>query len=98
MNILILGGGGMIGRKLAASLNDSASLTLVDVAFPPDFELDCERISGDLGDQTLIKQLAARRFDAIVHLAAVVSGEAERDFAKGWSVNTLSLFALLDAL
>mgnify|MGYP001388975924 CR=1 FL=1 len=49
-------------------------------------------------DLTQIKKLASERFDIIFHLAAIVSGEAEENFEKGWDVNLFSMWQLLEAL
>ena len=45
-----------------------------------------------------IKKIASERFDIIFHLAAIVSGEAEENFKKGWDVNLFSMWKLLEAL
>ena len=44
-------------------------------------------IVGDISDKVLVEHLIAEKPDLIIHLAAVVSGEAESDFAKGYAVN-----------
>lgn len=97
MHILILGAAGMIGRKLAASLaEDGHRLTLADVVAPP-------ALPGSTGltlDLTAAAApgLIATRPDAIFHLAAVVSGEAEADFEKGYATNFDATRALLEAI
>ncbi len=97
MHILILGAAGMIGRKLAQSLaNDGHRLTLADVVAPPDLP-NATALTLDLtagAAQTLI----AGRPDAIIHLAAIVSGEAEADFNKGYATNLDAPRALLEAI
>ena len=97
MHILIIGAGGMIGRKLAATLARSGALgerkiermTLVDVIDPPvpDGIRTVDAFSADLSSSGVAEDLAARRADVIFHLAAIVSGEAERDFEKGYRIN-----------
>ena len=98
MNILILGGAGMVGRKLAEQLARVGSLggraitamTLYDVV-PPEkpagaaFEVTCE--TGDLPAEGETDRLIASKPDVIFHLAAIVSGEAELDFEKGYRIN-----------
>lgn len=101
-NILILGGGGMIGQKLAGRIVDrdvfpDASLTLFDRAFPPD-GVAVKTVRGDVSDPAMVKKLAAGRPDVIFALAAVVSGQAEAEFALGWDVNMMAMWHLLDAL
>ncbi len=100
-NILILGGGGMIGQKLAASLaadTPAAQVTLFDIAFPPDSAPASRQITGDITDAATVARLAAARPDTIHHLAAIVSGEAEAEFDKGWQTNMVAFQTLLEAL
>ena len=101
-NILILGGGGMVGQKLAARIAADApfadpELTLFDRAFPPDGAAGTQ-ITGDISDPAMATALAAARPDVIFHLAAIVSGQAEAEFALGWDVNMMAMWHLLNAL
>jgi len=103
--ILIIGGGGMVGQKLLKRLiadglpgHASLDITLFDIAFPPDCPEGPARITGTLTDPAMITQLAELRADLIFHLAAIVSGESETDFDKGWSTNMLAMWHLLEAL
>ncbi|MBP2448476.1 D-erythronate dehydrogenase [Rhizobium leguminosarum] len=109
MHILIIGAGGMIGRKLAASLARSGFLgadtitrmTLVDIAPPPvqaGVVASVEVLAADISEGNAAETLAARRADVIFHLAAIVSGEAERDFELGYRVNLDGTRALLEAI
>ena len=102
--ILIIGGGGMVGQKLAhrlasEGLADSGLLdiTLFDMGFPPS-GAPGRQIIGNVTDLEGIRRLAADRFDLIYHLAAIVSGESETNFDLGWSVNMMSMWHLLEAL
>ncbi|MEP0963325.1 MAG: D-erythronate dehydrogenase [Roseobacter sp.] len=98
---LILGGGGMVGQKLAHRLakqdKAAADITLFDMGFPT-ASAPGHQVTGDLTDQKILKSLVAQRFDVIFHLAAIVSGEAEKEFDKGWAVNMMSMWHLLEAL
>jgi nucleoside-diphosphate-sugar epimerase len=95
----------MIGRKLVARLGDDGRLgdaelerlTLVDVE-APDPPPSGESFAGDLADPATAQRLVDGRPDVIVHLAAVVSGEAEADFDKGYRVNLDGTRALLEAV
>lgn len=95
--ILILGGGGMVGQKLADRLGPDVDLTLFDIAFPTP-SAQGQQLIGSITDPGTVQQLANARYDVIYHLAAIVSGEAETDFDKGWQVNTMSMWMLLEAL
>lgn len=95
--ILILGGGGMVGCKLAHRLGPDADLTLFDIGFS-DMSPPGRRRTGSVTDPAMIEKLAGERFDVIFHLAAIVSGEAEADFDKGWRINMMAMWTLLEAL
>ncbi|MEX0285296.1 MAG: D-erythronate dehydrogenase [Paracoccaceae bacterium] len=98
---LIIGGGGMIGRKLANTLTEAgeaSDLTLFDVAYPTDMSDGFTCLSGDITDPAVTDNLAAQRPDVIYHLAAIVSGEAEADFDKGWQTNMLAFWRFLEAI
>jgi len=101
-NILILGGGGMVGQKLAQRIAADApfadpQITLFDRAFPPQSAAG-RQITGDISDPAMAATLAAARPDVIFHLAAIVSGQAEAEFALGWDVNMMAMWHLLNAL
>lgn len=92
--VLIIGGGGMVGQKLAHRLSASGldgdtdiEVTLFDMVFPEGGAPAAQRIVGQLGNPADIDALVAARYDVIFHLAAIVSGESESDFQKGWEIN-----------
>src|SRR3954471_2003295 len=91
MNILITGGGGFIGSRLAAAFaqrHPDARITLLDMAFPPgvDSKFDC--LVGDVASPVVLeKAIVGGAVDSVFHLAAVVSGGAEADFDLGYRVN-----------
>ena len=100
--ILILGGGGMIGQKLARRIVDNdifpgADLTLFDMAFPEN-GVAAKCVTGNVADPAVAQKLAAGHPDVIFHLAAIVSGQAEAEFDLGWDVNMMSMWHLLNAL
>lgn len=89
---LIIGAAGMIGRKLAARLPKD-DLILHDVV-----PFDGASVVSDLSAPGEAEKLIARRPELIFHLAAVVSGEAEADFDKGYRVNLDGTRELFEAI
>jgi D-erythronate 2-dehydrogenase len=89
---LIIGAAGMIGRKLAARLPQD-DLILHDVV-----PFDGASVVSDLSAPGEAERLIARRPELIFHLAAVVSGEAEADFDKGYRVNLDGTRELFEAI
>ena len=91
MHILIIGAAGMLGRKLIQSLLvnplwPDTTLTLADVVAPaPVPGAVC--LTVDMASPATAAVLIKSRPDKIFHLAAIVSGEAEVDFDKGYTVN-----------
>lgn len=109
MHILVLGAAGMVGRKLTERLlrdgrlgdRDITRMTLHDVvaaAKPAGASMPVEIVTSDFSDSATAPRLVAGRPDAIFHLAAIVSGEAELDFDKGYRINLDGTRQLLDAI
>ncbi len=102
MNILILGAAGMLGTRLTTAIVAGAlpatGLTLADVVAPAPVKIPGEALAVDLADPTVASRLVAHRPEVIFHLAAVVSGEAEADFDKGYAVNLDASRALFEAI
>ena len=109
MHIMIIGAAGMIGRKLADRLvadgalggKEITQLTLTDVVAPTAparFKGKATALQSDLSEQGTAAKLVAGRPDVIFHLAAIVSGEAEADFDKGYRINLDSTRALFEAI
>ncbi|WP_149586604.1 D-erythronate dehydrogenase [Tabrizicola flagellatus] len=101
MHILILGAAGMLGRKLGAAITAGAlpftRLTLADVVAPAPVTGATVKVL-NLADPGAAAEAVRDRPDLIFHLAAVVSGEAEADLAKGYAVNLDASRALFDAI
>lgn len=109
MKILAIGAAGMLGRGLVQRLAQLAmldgreivSLMRHDVVLagpPPTARFNIETHMGDLSVAGEAETLVAQRPDAIFHLAAVVSGEAEADFEKGYRINFDGTRHLLEAI
>jgi nucleoside-diphosphate-sugar epimerase len=109
VHVLCTGAAGMIGRKLTARLLADGSiagralfrLSLVDVVapdLPAHAGIDVTTAVVDLRMPGAAARLIADAPDVIFHLAAIVSGEAESDFEKGYAVNFAGTRALLEAI
>ena len=109
MHVQIIGATGMIGRKLTARLladgalggREITALSLLDVVAPDVPAGARPRIAAeatDLSAPGAAARAVAARADVIFHLAAIVSGEAEADFDKGYRINLDATRALFEAI
>jgi D-erythronate 2-dehydrogenase len=109
MHILITGAAGMIGRKLTDRLvkdrglngKPVSRLTLIDIVAPSKpagFAGEVVLAAADLSMTGAADKAIENRPEVIFHLAAIVSGEAELDFDKGYRVNLDGTRALIDAI
>ncbi len=109
MHILVIGAAGMIGRKLTDRLAAQEhlggasveALTLADVVepiVPQGYAGRIRTVTADLSAPGEAEALIAARPDVIFHLAAIVSGEAEADFDKGYRINLDGTRFLWDAI
>lgn len=102
MNVVITGGAGFLGQRLAEELckrgeltgtdgrrEEIAKITLLDKAADPALLNDprIRFVAGDIADPTVVREVIEPDTASIFHLAAVVSGEAEADFDLGMRVN-----------
>jgi nucleoside-diphosphate-sugar epimerase len=106
MNILITGGAGFLGQRLARCLLQDGQIggepvrriMLVDQAAAPDLGDARVRVfAADIADLAAMSELALPNIDLVFHLAAVVSGAAEADFDLGMRVNLDASRGLLEA-
>src|SRR6266571_8652086 len=107
MRIVITGGCGFLGRRMAIRLLEQGTqrgpvdeLVLFDNAAPalplPD-DKRVRLVTGDIADRDTVARLIAPGTDAVFHLAAIVSGEAEANPDLGYRVNLDGTRAVLDA-
>ena len=105
MNVLVTGADGFVGRwvvraLLAAGHEAVAALQPgVRRAIPEDEASRVPSIPLELGDLNSVRRVAARQFDAVIHLAAVASGgDALNDPGVAWAVNAAGTARLLGEL
>lgn len=110
MKLVITGGAGFLGQRLARQLLKRGQLTdtsgreqaieeivLVDMIPARDFgDPRLRVVTGDIADSTLLRDVIRPDTASIFHLAAVVSGQAEADFDLGMRINLDASRALLD--
>jgi nucleoside-diphosphate-sugar epimerase len=109
MRILVIGAAGMLGGKLVKKLAQTGMVggkqitrlvrnDVVLSAPPPAASFTIATDMSDLASASVAVKLVADRPDLIFHLAAVVSGEAEADFEKGYRINLVGTQNLLEAI
>ena len=113
MKVVITGGTGFIGRRLAQRLLQRGALagpdgreTAIDelVLFdnaPASPPLAADKrlkiVTGDIAEAATLRRLIDQRTGSVFHFAAVVSGQAEADTDVGYRVNLDGMRALLEA-
>lgn len=109
MKVLVIGAGGMVGVKLINRLSAAgvigasaiSKITRHDVVLappPPASGFPIDTLMGDLSIVGEAEKLIADRPDVIFHLAAIVSGEAEANFEKGYQINLDGTRYLFEAI
>ena len=110
MQVVITGGAGFLGQRLARQLLKQSTLpdnngqvqtitkiVLVDIVAATGFtDPRIHQITGDIADSELLEQAITPETAAIFHLAAIVSGQAETDFELGMRINLEAARLLLE--
>ena len=112
MNILITGGGGFLGQRVARELlargetvnakgerGPIKRITLMDISEPANRMVDprVNFIRGEVSNHGALAEALGMETDGVFHLAAVVSGQAESDFELGMRVNLDGTRVVLEA-
>jgi len=106
MKVLILGGGGVIGQKLAHSLalrgelrgKELTKIVLADIVNPPpvDAPVPVETTTCDIANPASVAGCIDADTDVIYVLAAIVSSHAEEDFDLGYKINMTGTINVLE--
>lgn len=105
MRIVLLGGAGFLGHKLAKALVAKGQLQgqrIDELVIFDKSQAALESgnrfkvIAGDMTDKVTLEQLILPHTDMVIHLAAIVSGEAEKNFDLGMQVNLQATQTLLE--
>ena len=92
-HILVTGAEGFVGRGLLErcllprAARGEIRLTLTDRHVTRSPAPGLEVVEGDIRNPLLLERVFAQPVDRVFHLAAIVSGQAERDYALGQQVN-----------
>lgn len=106
MNILIIGGGGVVGQKLAHLLarvgklrgKTITGMTLADVIDPAPVPapFDVRSVTCNIADAASLAACITPDTDVIYLLAAIVSAQAEEDFDMGMKINLFGTHNVLE--
>ena len=100
-NILIIGAAGQIGSELTVALRNiygAGHVFATDIKHPPQDVMEGGpfQLLDVMDDKRLIHFVIRHKITQIYHLAAVLSGNAERIPIQAWNINMDSLMNILD--
>lgn len=114
MKVVITGGTGFLGQRLAARIleqgwlfapsgerREVTEVVLFDSRIPPGFDIKDKRtklVEGDITERAMVVKLIDNPIIAVFHLASVVSAGAEQDFELAMRVNLDGHRHLLDSM
>lgn len=106
MKVLIIGGGGVVGQKLGASLgarghlrgSEIAEIALADIVDPKPVTAGCPVTTHkiDIADRASVDRVVTADYDVIYLLAAIVSGQAEAEFDTGMNINFFGTYNVME--
>ena len=95
--VLITGGGGFLGKRLAQEIDWAEEIVLADITLPDESSEEFRHISADVSNPADIDRIVTSDLTDIFHFGAVVSSGAEADFDLGMRVNLDGTRQLLEA-
>ncbi|MEO7761319.1 MAG: NAD-dependent epimerase/dehydratase family protein, partial [Casimicrobiaceae bacterium] len=112
MRVIITGGAGFLGSRLAQKILERGTLTgpdgaqqrveelvLFDIVPAAGFDDPRVRaVTGDVADAQTLRTLIGNDTQSVFHLAAIVSGQAEAEFDLGMRINFDATRHLLEAM
>jgi len=99
--VLVIGASGQIGSELTMSLRNTygnENVFATDIKQPPQDVLDSGpfQILDAMNDKALVSFIVRNKINQVYHLAAVLSGNAEKIPLQAWEINMKSLLIILD--
>ena len=95
--VLITGGGGFLGKRLAQEIDWAEEIVLADITLPDESSEEFRHVLADISNPIDIDRIVTSDLTDIFHFGAVVSSGAEADFDLGMRVNLDGTRQLLEA-